>query len=292
MEAEELNPLNAARVITGQEKPGGEKLSSSGPLPLNDLDSLKASGSRPTEVSPDTESMVWAVGLQKTFILHLCGPAIINALEDVSLSVSKGRCLAITGPSGAGKSSLLRCLYGNYRLNGGEIYIRHLGRILALSKCSPRLILEIRALTMSYVSQFLRVIPRVETLDVVCEPLMALGWAEDEAKDKAKELLTKLRVPERLWTLPPATFSGGEKQRVNLARGLLKPSPILMLDEPTASLDKDNKLVVCDLINEAKSKGAAILGVFHDKSVFSKVADSVFEAEKISRPAEAALGGH
>jgi alpha-D-ribose 1-methylphosphonate 5-triphosphate synthase subunit PhnL len=237
-----------------------------------------------SKLALDQNTVVWTVGLKKRFVLHLCGPAVIDALENVNLSVQKGQCFAITGPSGAGKSSLLRCLYGNYRLSGGEVYIRHLDQIVALSKCSPQKVIEIRTLTMSYVSQFLRVIPRVETLDVVCEPLVSMGIPEPQAKQKAKELLTKLRVPQRLWTLPPATFSGGEKQRVNLARGLIKPSPILLLDEPTASLDKANKLVVCDLINEAKNDGAAVLGVFHDKSVYSRVADAVFEVEKINNP--------
>ncbi|MDR2301911.1 MAG: phosphonate C-P lyase system protein PhnL [Deltaproteobacteria bacterium] len=220
--------------------------------------------------------MVRVSSLSKTFVLHLSGPAVLKALEDVSLSLEKGKCLALTGPSGAGKSSLLRCVHGNYLITSGEIYVRDEGEIIALSQAGPREVLALRMKTIGYVSQFLRVIPRVSALEVVAEPLTARGYPPDAAKKLASELLSRLHVPKRLQALPPATFSGGERQRVNIARGLIWPSPILLLDEPTASLDAANKKVVIDLILEAKARGAAIIGVFHDREAMQAVSDDVF----------------
>ncbi|MDR3135131.1 MAG: phosphonate C-P lyase system protein PhnL [Deltaproteobacteria bacterium] len=222
--------------------------------------------------------MVKVSSLSKTFTLHLSGPAVLTALEGVSLSVGKGKCLGIAGPSGAGKSSLLRLIYGNYLITEGEIYIRDGSEIVALSQASPRRILALRQRAISYVSQFLRVIPRVSALGVVAEPLLARGVPSDEARGMAAAILGRLRVPSRLQNLPPATFSGGERQRVNIARGLVWPSPILLLDEPTASLDPANKNVALDLILEAKDRGAAIIGVFHDREAMAAVSDDIYQA--------------
>ena len=219
--------------------------------------------------------------MAKTFILHLSGPAVLKALEGVSLSLSRGKCLALTGPSGAGKSSLLRCLYGNYQITSGEILIRDGETIVALNQATPREVMDLRLRAMSYVSQFLRVIPRVSALEVVAEPLTARGFPESQAKERASDLLSRLHVPKRLQALPPATFSGGERQRVNIARGLIWPSPILLLDEPTASLDVANKKVVIDLINEAKARGTAIIGVFHDRDALAAVSDKAYRMSPI-----------
>ena len=109
----------------------------------------------------------------------------------------------------------------------------------ARARCS-----RVRRDTIGYVSQFLRTVPRVSALDVVAEPLVARGVDRDAARDRARELLARLNLPERLWALPPATFSGGEQQRVNIARGFITDHPILLLDEPTASLDANNREVV------------------------------------------------
>ncbi|MDR2443847.1 MAG: phosphonate C-P lyase system protein PhnL [Deltaproteobacteria bacterium] len=215
-----------------------------------------------------------ALGLSKTFTLHLSGPAQLKALDGVDLSVGPKECLGLTGPSGSGKSSLLRCLYGNYRLSSGDVILKHEDSVVTLSKASDRLILAIRVQTIGYVSQFLRVIPRVATLDIVSEPLLTVGWSQDRSHKAAGEILDRLRIPKKLWSLPPATFSGGEKQRVNLARVFVKAWPILLLDEPTASLDAKNRDSVCSLIIEAKERGSAIVGVFHDLDFLNRVADS------------------
>lgn len=186
--------------------------------------------------------MNWALkteGLAKTFTLHLQGGTRIPVLSGVELSVAPGECVALAGPSGAGKSTLMRCLYGNYGAGAGRILLRHRGAVLDLGSAAPRAVIEARRETIGYVSQFLRVIPRVPSLDIVAEPLIARGVAPDEARAKAAALLARLNLPARLHGLPPATFSGGEQQRVNIARGFAPFYPVLLLDEPTASLDPD-----------------------------------------------------
>jgi alpha-D-ribose 1-methylphosphonate 5-triphosphate synthase subunit PhnL len=219
--------------------------------------------------------MLRAAGIGKTFTLHGQGGVQIEALADVSLDVERGECVVLVGPSGAGKSTLLRCLYGNYLASTGSIAIRDTsdqGRPVTITGAEPRDVLRLRRGVVGYVSQFLRVIPRVPTLALVAEPLLLHGVAEHEASARAAELLARLNVPERLWSLAPATFSGGEQQRVNIARGLIAGHPLLLLDEPTASLDAENRDVVADLIVEARERGAAIVGIFHDEDTRNKVA--------------------
>jgi alpha-D-ribose 1-methylphosphonate 5-triphosphate synthase subunit PhnL len=215
--------------------------------------------------------------LGKTFTLHLQGGVRLPVLRDLDLDVAPGECVALAGPSGAGKSTLMRCLYGNYGAEAGRILLRHRGDVLDLAAADPRLMREIRCETLGYVSQFLRVIPRVPALEIVAEPLIARGMARDAALDRASALLARLNLPTRLHHLPPATFSGGEQQRINLARGFAPDYPVLLLDEPTASLDAANREVVIGLIAEAKLRGAAIIGIFHDAEVRDRVADRLFD---------------
>jgi alpha-D-ribose 1-methylphosphonate 5-triphosphate synthase subunit PhnL len=211
--------------------------------------------------------------LGKRFTLHLQGGVSFPVLRGEALALMPGECVALSGPSGAGKSTLMRCIAGNYGAEQGRILIRHRGRIVDLAAADARLVREIRAETLGHVSQFLRVIPRVPTIEVVAEPLRARGVAREEALARAAALLTRLNLPERLHGLPPATFSGGEQQRVNLARGFIARSAVLLLDEPTASLDPLNREVVITLIAEAKAAGSAVLGIFHDIEVRERVAD-------------------
>ncbi|MFP3569110.1 phosphonate C-P lyase system protein PhnL [Paraburkholderia sp. SIMBA_030] len=226
--------------------------------------------------------MLRASNIGKTFTLHGQGGVQIEALADVSLDVERGECVVLVGPSGAGKSTLLRCLYGNYLASAGSIAIRDgadNGEPVSITGAEPRDVLRLRRGAVGYVSQFLRVIPRVPTLTLVAEPLVSRGVAEDEARARGAALLARLNVPERLWTLAPATFSGGEQQRVNIARGLIAGHPVLLLDEPTASLDAENRDVVADLIVEARERGAAIVGIFHDEDTRSKVATRRLELQ-------------
>jgi alpha-D-ribose 1-methylphosphonate 5-triphosphate synthase subunit PhnL len=206
-------------------------------------------------------------GLNKSFVMHARGDLSLKVLEDVALSVAPGECLALVGPSGAGKSTLLRSLYGNYRPQAGSIRIRHREAWVELVNAEPRTTLDVRRHTLGFVSQFLRVIPRVATVDVVAEPMLRLGATPEQARDRAEFLLGLLGIPERLWQLPPATFSGGEQQRVNIARSLIADYPVLLLDEPTASLDVVNRDGVIDLIRQRREAGAAIVGIFHDVAV-------------------------
>jgi len=220
---------------------------------------------------------LWTEGLGKSFRLHLQGGVRIPVLAGVDLAVAPGECVVLSGPSGAGKSTLMRCLYGNYGAEEGRIWLRHDGADVELTAADPRAMRAIRQRSLGYVSQFLRVIPRVPALDVVAEPLVAQGVAPEAARQRARELLLRLNLPERLHGLPPATFSGGEQQRVNLARGFAPGYPVLLLDEPTASLDAANREVVIALIAEAKQAGAALVGIFHDLDVRDRVADRLFE---------------
>lgn len=205
--------------------------------------------------------------IHKTFVLHQQHGVRLPVLADASLTVNAGECVVLHGHSGSGKSTLLRSLYANYLPDSGHIHIRHGDEWVDLVTATPRKVLEVRKTTIGWVSQFLRVIPRISALEVVMQPLLDLGTPREESAAKAARLLTQLNVPERLWHLAPSTFSGGEQQRVNIARGFAVDYPILLLDEPTASLDANNSAAVVALIQQAKARGAAIVGIFHDETV-------------------------
>ncbi|MEM9638141.1 MAG: phosphonate C-P lyase system protein PhnL [Pseudomonadota bacterium] len=213
--------------------------------------------------------MIELKDVSKTFTLHNQGSAVIEVISDVSFHVAPGECVALTGASGAGKSTLMRMIYGNYLTQSGSICIGDVDIV----KAEPREIIALRREVLGYVSQFLRVVPRVPTLDVVADPLRALGVPAEDAQARAQDLLAQLNIPQRLWSLSPTTFSGGEQQRVNIARGFAHAYPAMLLDEPTASLDATNREVVLSLIEEAKSRGTAIIGIFHDEAARARVCD-------------------
>ncbi len=220
--------------------------------------------------------MLRTEALAKTFTLHLRGGMRMPVLADIGLEVHAGECVVLSGPSGAGKSTLMRSLYGNYRAEAGRILIRHHDAMVDLAAADPRTILAVRNDTLGYVSQFLRVVPRVSALDVVAEVLLAHGKTPEDAHAAATALLLRLNIPARLHAIPPATFSGGEQQRVNLARGFIAGHPILLLDEPTASLDAENRAVVIEMVREAKASGTAIIAICHDAEVRDAIADRLF----------------
>ncbi len=221
--------------------------------------------------------MLKVEGLAKTFVLHTQNGVRLPVFENVDFAVYAGECVALAGPSGAGKSTLLRSLYANYMPSAGRILIRHRGAVVDLVAAEPRLQLEIRHETIGYVSQFLKVIPRISAEQLVAEAAIAGGMAPEAALAAARDLLGRLNLPERLWQVPPATFSGGEQQRVNIARGLIRPFPIVLLDEPTASLDTANRRVVVDLINSAKARNAAVIAICHDDDVRDRIADRLLD---------------
>ncbi len=202
--------------------------------------------------------------LQKRFTLHTQNGATLDVLNGISIAVKPGEIAALCGPSGAGKSSLLKAVYGTYRVNGGAILVHSQGRVYDISNAEPRQIMDLRKTTIGYVSQFLRVIPRVSTIDIVANAAVELGKPQDEAEKQACNLLEELRIPETLHSLSPLTFSGGEQQRVNIARALSAPRPLMLFDEPTASLDPENRRTVLQKIKELANNGTAVLGIFHD----------------------------
>ncbi|MFN3318552.1 MAG: phosphonate C-P lyase system protein PhnL [Allorhizobium sp.] len=220
--------------------------------------------------------------VSKSFTMHLRGGLVLPVVSNVSFSVASGECVVLGGPSGIGKSSVLKMLYGNYAVDHGQILVNHAGRIVDIASADPRTVLEVRRGTLGYVSQFLRTVPRVSTLDVVAEPLVARGVASDQARERASELLSRLNLPRDLWQLPPSTFSGGEQQRVNIARGFITDHAVLLLDEPTASLDAANRAVVVSMIRAKKEAGVALLGIFHDEEVREAVADRILDVMQFS----------
>lgn len=222
--------------------------------------------------------MISIENVSKSFVLHNQGTAEIPVMQGASFMVSEGECVALVGASGAGKSTLMRMIYGNYLTASGRIMIGDVD----VASAAPREIIQLRRRTLGYVSQFLRVVPRVSTLDVVAEPLLATGTDADEARAQAETLLTRLNIPQRLWALSPTTFSGGEQQRVNIARGFAFPYPALLLDEPTASLDPTNRATVLAMIAEAKTCGVAIIGIFHDHAARDEICDRQFDMTKFT----------
>jgi len=218
-------------------------------------------------------------GVAKTFTLHQQQGAVIPVFDHLDLKVAAGECVVLRGASGSGKSTVLRLIHGNYKCLAGEILIHHDGDWLDLLQATPQQVMAVRRQSLGYVSQFLRVIPRVPALEIVAEPLRRRGVAAAEARDQAAALLQRLNVPEQLWSLSPMTFSGGEQQRVNIAHGFIAEYPVLLLDEPTASLDAANRQVVIELILEARARGSAMLGIFHDAEVRDAVGTRTFNVE-------------
>ena len=230
-------------------------------------------------------AMIEITNAEKSFVMHLQGGIRLPVVRGVSFEVNAGECVVLSGPSGAGKSSILKMIFGNYRCDGGRIGVRHDGAVIDLAKAEPREILSVRRSTIGYVSQFLRAVPRVPTIDVVAEPLVATGTPRHEARDQAGDLLHRLNIPERLWALPPSTFSGGEQQRVNIARGFISDHPILLLDEPTASLDAANREIVVGLIGDKKNAGVAMVAIVHDDEVRRQIADRIVDVTSFAAAA-------
>ncbi|MGF1650440.1 MAG: phosphonate C-P lyase system protein PhnL [Hyphomicrobiaceae bacterium] len=220
--------------------------------------------------------------VSKTFTMHLRGGLTLPVLSDVTFRVAAGNCVVLGGPSGIGKSSVLKMIFGNYRADRGTIVIRHRGSDVDIASADPRRVLDVRRHTLGYVSQFLRCIPRISAIDIVKAAALETRQNEAEADERARHLLQRLNLPERLWALPPATFSGGEQQRVNIATGFAARRPVLLLDEPTASLDAENRAVVIDLIREEKRRGVALVGIFHDREVREAVADTIVDVARFT----------
>ncbi|MDA0895157.1 MAG: phosphonate C-P lyase system protein PhnL [Proteobacteria bacterium] len=220
--------------------------------------------------------------VSKTFVLHNQGGTQLPVLNQMSFHVDAGECVVLYGQSGCGKSTLLKMLFGNYLADSGSIEIHTDQEVVDLVQAHPHDVLTLRRQTLSFVSQFLRVIPRVSTWDLVSDPLKRNGVDPSEIEDRVTHILHRLNLPESLWQLAPATFSGGEQQRVNIARSLILDSPIILLDEPTASLDANNREVVAELISEARARGAALVGIFHDDHLRAQIASRLIHLEALT----------
>jgi alpha-D-ribose 1-methylphosphonate 5-triphosphate synthase subunit PhnL len=221
---------------------------------------------------------------QKSFTMHLQGGLRLAVVAGVGFSVGAGQCVVLAGPSGVGKSSILKMIFGNYRCDSGEILVRDGATTVDVAQAEARRILALRRSVMGYVSQFLRAVPRVPALEVVAGARVGAQDPRD-ARAEAADLLRRLNIPHRLWGVPPVTFSGGEQQRVNIARGFLPPRPLLLLDEPTASLDAENRAVVVELIAEKKHRGSAIVAVVHDEDVRDAIADEIIDVTRFAKAA-------
>lgn len=240
--------------------------------------------------APAQDVVLSVSDVTKSFTMHLRDGIVLPVVKNVSFDLRRGECVVLGGPSGVGKSSILRMVYGNYAIDHGRILVRDgsTSTMQDLGTGDPRLILQLRHTSIGYVSQFLRAVPRVSALEIVAEPLTARGVSRTDALGRAAELLLRLNLPEALFGLPPATFSGGEKQRVNIARGFITDHPILLLDEPTASLDAENRDVVVAMITEKLAVGTAILGIFHDVPVRNAVATRMLDVSNFSARKSAA----
>ncbi len=219
--------------------------------------------------------------LSKEFTVHTRGGLKINGYENINFELECGEFLSLFGSSGLGKSSVLKALYRTYTTTGGEIiFTRKDGSSIDIANASESEILGLRKSSIGYVSQFLQVLPRISAVDIVAQPLIEKGESEEIAQTKAKEMLSFLNIKEELFDISPLTFSGGEQQRVNIAKGIIAPKSLLLLDEPTASLDKTNTNKVIDKLLEIKKEGVSMVGIFHDLDCMKRISDKVYDMKE------------
>jgi len=211
--------------------------------------------------------------LSKVFNLHILNNKKIEALTDINFTMQEGEIIGLTGKSGSGKSSLMKCIYRTYLASTGEIIYTSKDGGLDLVKADDHRVIELRKTEINYCSQFLSVIPRVTAVDVVCENLFRIEKDKQVARDKAKQMLEELALPGELFDAFPVTFSGGEQQRINVARAIIASPRFLLIDEPTASLDARTKDVVIDMILGLKQNGTSVLCISHDEYTLERLCD-------------------
>jgi alpha-D-ribose 1-methylphosphonate 5-triphosphate synthase subunit PhnL len=221
------------------------------------------------------------IDLTKTFTMHVLGGKEIVAFENISFTLERGKFLGISGKSGYGKSTLIKCIYRNYDASSGSIFLYdESGSRVNLVTAEDIEIMEIRTSRMGYVSQFFQPIPRVTTMNVVIEPLIDKEWKKEKAIERARELFLLFDIPKNLWDAYPSTFSGGEKQRINLMRTLIDTPELLLLDEPTASLDRNNRKIILEIIQELKKQNVSMIGIFHNPDELASLSDEILAMEQ------------
>jgi alpha-D-ribose 1-methylphosphonate 5-triphosphate synthase subunit PhnL len=224
--------------------------------------------------------MIKINGLSKVFNMHILNGKVIEGFKDITFSVKPGQTMGIKGKSGKGKSSVLKCIYKTYIPSGGQIlYDSKSYGVIDLARANEHEIINVRKQEISFITQFLHIIPRISAIDIVAEPLVGAGAGIDEAREKAAVLLSELGIPKSLFDAFPSTFSGGEKQRINIARSVIKAPRLLLMDEPTASLDKKSTMTVVGLLNGLKAKGTTMIGAFHDMWVMEQISDSIYDMD-------------
>jgi alpha-D-ribose 1-methylphosphonate 5-triphosphate synthase subunit PhnL len=211
--------------------------------------------------------------LSKVFNLHILKNKKLEALKSINFTLAEGEIIGLTGKSGSGKSSLMKCIYRTYLASGGQINYKSIHGMVDLVKATDHEVIELRKNEITYCSQFLSVIPRVSAVDVVCENLFKVNTDKEAARYKAKGMLQQLGLLEELWDAFPVTFSGGEQQRINVARAIITSPRFLLIDEPTASLDPKTKDVVVDMLLDLKKHGTSILCISHDEYTIEKLVD-------------------
>jgi alpha-D-ribose 1-methylphosphonate 5-triphosphate synthase subunit PhnL len=220
------------------------------------------------------------VDLYKTFIMHILKGKRIEALKKINLDLKGGEAVGLTGKSGSGKSTLMKCIYRTYLPTSGHIYYHSNGHgRVDLASASEQMILRLRREDITYCSQFLQVIPRIPALEVVAAKLTAKGWTAEKAFALTQEYFERLNLPEELWDAYPSTFSGGEQQRINIAQAIIARPRLLLVDEPTASLDSMTKDIVIEMILELKAAGTSIVCITHDFYTLDKLSDRIFKIE-------------
>jgi alpha-D-ribose 1-methylphosphonate 5-triphosphate synthase subunit PhnL len=229
--------------------------------------------------------------LSKTITLHILDGTEVEPFRDVSFRVGEGEFVAIAGPSGSGKSSIVKTVHRTYLATSGAVFYRTAaGETVDLASAPDRLVIQLRRKEIGFVSQFLKVEPRVPALDVVAAPLLRLGEDLSAARERAAELMSRLDLPKKLWSSFPTLFSGGEQQRVNIARALVAKPRLLLADEPTSALDSLNTGRVIELLTEARLEGMTIVGVFHDTALIESLADLVLVMNEGNLVASGAVG--
>jgi alpha-D-ribose 1-methylphosphonate 5-triphosphate synthase subunit PhnL len=233
-----------------------------------------------SQTPPVSSPLLKVENLAKSFRLHARGGIEVEGFSGINFNLERGRLLALIGPSGSGKSSVLKTIYRTYLPTDGRILFIAGGCLTDLAACSETEILQLRKSRIGFVTQFLKVLPRISAIDSVAGPLIDMGEEQESARRRAGELLSFLGIREQLFGISPLTFSGGEQQRVNIARGIIAPKELLLLDEPTASLDPQAASQVVELLQQLKRRKTAMIAVFHDLAKVQQVADQVYNLAK------------